>query len=90
MAKGQVNFLIQAFRYRGKANYRDSIFLSYGNESKEIITQFNQDLLDVSYAFVRSASFYSSKRVERDTWSTFVSDIEENTRLSIGTDAIQI
>ena len=27
-----VNFLVQAFRYRGKVNYRDAIYLSYGDE----------------------------------------------------------
>lgn len=90
LERGQVNFLVQAFRYRGKANYRDSIFLSYGDESEDKITKFIHDLYDVSYAFIKSASYYSSKRVERGTWISFVNDISENTRLSIGTDAIQI
>jgi len=88
--KGQVNFLIQAFRYRGKANYRDSIFLSYGDNHEDTIEQFVEDLNDVAFGFLRAASRYCSARVERGTWALFVSDIEDNTRLSIGIDAIEI
>ncbi len=88
--RGQVNYLVQAFRFRGKANYRDSIFLSYGADQEEIIIQFIEDLLNVSRGFIRSAAFYSSKRVERGSWSEFISDIEENSQLSIGTDDIKI
>ena len=88
--RGQVNYLVQAFRFRGKANYRDSIFLSYGADQEEIIIQFIEDLLNVSRGFIRSAAFYSSKRVERGSWSEFISDIEENSRLSIGIDEIKI
>lgn len=86
----QVNYLVQAIRFRGKANYRDSIFLSYGADQEEIIIQFIEDLLNVSRGFIRSAAFYSSKRVERGSWSEFISDIEENTRLSICTNDIKI
>ncbi|MGM7317808.1 hypothetical protein [Idiomarina sp. ST10R2A5] len=88
--KGQVNFLIQAFRYRGKSNYRDSIFLSYGDNNEGTIDQFIEDLNDVAFGFLRAASRYCSKRVERGTWARFVEDIEDNTRLSIGIDAIEI
>jgi uncharacterized protein (UPF0332 family) len=88
--RGQVNYLVQAFRFRGKANYRDSIFLSYGPDQEEIIRQFIEDLLNVSRGFIRSAAYYSSKRVERGAWAEFVSDIEENSRLSISTDEIKI
>lgn len=88
--KGLVNYLTQAFRYRGKANYRDTIFLSYGDNNEDIIEKYIEDLLDVSFYFIRSASFYCSKRVGKDTWGLFVSDIEKNTRLSIDTSAIKI
>lgn len=88
--KGQVNFLIQAFRYRGKANYRDSIFLSYGANNNEAINQFIMDLMNVSIAFIRAASKYSSARVERGTWEIFFSDIQENTRLSFDLEVLKI
>jgi uncharacterized protein (UPF0332 family) len=90
LERGYVNYLVQAFRFRGKANYRDSIFLSYGPDKEEIISQFTTDLRDVSNAFIRSAAIYASKRVERGSWDEFIDDIDENTRLSITTDAIKI
>lgn len=81
--KGQVNFLIQAFRYRGKANYRDSIFLSYGDNNEVTIAQFTQDLYDVAVGFIRAASKYCNKRVEKGSWADFVADISEHSRLSL-------
>ena len=88
--KGHVNYLVQAFRFRGKANYRDSIFLSYGPNQEGTIRQFVEDLLNASRGFIRSAAYYSAKRVERGAWSEFISDIEENSRLSISPDEIKI
>jgi len=83
LAKHGVNYLIQAFRYRGKANYRDSIFLSYGNDNSEKIKVFIQDLNKVSRAFQRMAAYYLSRRVEKDIWPVFIADMEENSRLSV-------
>jgi hypothetical protein len=38
------NFLHVAFRYRGKSNYRDAIFLSYGAQRLEVGRPFIADL----------------------------------------------
>jgi len=83
LAKHGVNFLIQAFRYRGKANYRDSIFLSYGYDNTEKIEAFVEDLQIVSHAFQCMAACYLSRRVERGTWTEFIDDLGKNTRLSL-------
>lgn len=83
LGKKGVNYLIQAFRYRGKANYRDSIFLSYGDDNSKKVEEFLQDLEKVSYAFQRMAAFYVSRRVEKDTWSKFTDDLIENSRISL-------
>lgn len=83
LAKHGVNYLAQAFRYRGKANYRDSIFLSYGRDNSEKIGVFIEDLKKVSYAFQRMAAYYLSRRVEKGTWEMFIADLEENSQLSI-------
>ena len=90
LEKGQVNFLIQAFRYRGKANYRDSIFLSYGDNNGATIEEFVRDLYDVAVGFVRSTSHYCSRRVERGSWTEFVEDIVDNSRLSIDPAVLEI
>lgn len=88
--KTQINFLVQAFRYRGKANYRDAIYLSYGLNREGRVLEFLGDLERVGRAFMRSAAYYSSKRVERGLWDLFVEDIEKNARLSIGTEILKI
>ena len=90
LAKNVVNYLVQAFRYRGKANYRDSIFLSYGYDNSEKIEVFVQDLEKVSHAFQRMAAFYLSMRVERGTWSKFTSDLKENSRLSLSVEYLEV
>ncbi len=90
LRKKGVNFLTQAFRYRGKANYRDSVFLSYGYDQSEQIKMFCQDLEKVSFVFQRMASFYLSKRVEKGTWTQFVDDLEKNSRLSIDTNFFRV
>ena len=81
--KGQVNYLFQSFRYRGKANYRDSIFLSYGNSYEDKMDLFVSDLKDVTAAFIRVASIYCQKRVAKGDWELFIYDLEKNTRLSL-------
>lgn len=83
LAKNGVNYLIQAFRYRGKANYRDSVFLSYGDDNSEKIETFVQDLEKVSRAFQRMAACYLSRRVEKGAWAEFIADLKANSRLSL-------
>jgi len=90
LQRGRVNFLVQAFRYRGKANYRDSLFLSYGDDRSPQIEQFLVDLADVARVFLRMASAYCSKRVERGTWNQFVDDVELNSQLSLAVDVLRV
>jgi len=63
LGTSSVNFLVQSFRFRGKANYRDSIYLSYGEDRTESVKQFLKDLSIVATAFLRMANFYVSRRV---------------------------
>jgi hypothetical protein len=90
LANIKVNFLTQAFRFRGKANYRDSLFLSYGEDRSIRLTGFCQDLYIVAKAFLRMSAFYISRRVERGTWERFVDDLEINSRLSLEADILRI
>lgn len=87
---GLVNFLTQAFRYRGKANYRDSIYLSYGDNNEAEIKVFIEDLENIASKFLRMASVYVSKRVERGTWNEFTDDIEHNSQLTISTNILKV
>lgn len=89
LSRGEVNFLVQAYRYHGKANYRDSLFLSYGDDRSPQIEQFLMDLTKVAIVFLRMASVYCAKRVERSTWGQFVEDIELNSQLSLRVDVLR-
>ena len=85
-----VNFLGQAFRYRGKANYRDSIFLSYGDNHQESINRFTEDLAVVSAAFLRMSARYVRQRVEKSAWLHFVHDMNSNLRITVDLDVVGI
>lgn len=82
LSREKVNFLIQAFRYRGKANYRDSIYLSYGADNSDTVTEFVSDLSLVAAKFVTMACHYVSRRTEKGTWQSFVGDSNANFRFT--------
>lgn len=90
LEKGIVNFLVQAFRYRGKANYRDSVFLSYGNDRSDELKQFVLDLDTVATAFLKMASTYAKARVHKSDWDNFVADLETNLRFEFDTNILKI
>ncbi len=89
LAKNSVNYLTQLIRYRGKANYRDSIFLSYGDDNLEKIERFVRDLEKVSSTFQRMAAFYLFRRIEKGAWSEFITDLNANSRLSLKTQYLE-
>ncbi|TKR33537.1 hypothetical protein FCE95_04380 [Luteimonas gilva] len=86
----QVNFLVEAARYVGKASFRDSIFLSYGESHQSEIDQFLIDLGDVATSFISMACSYCSRRTEQGTWRDFVDDVETNSMLSLGVDVLRV
>ena len=90
LGKNWVNFLTQAIRYRGKANYRDSIFLSYGDDNSQKMKIFLQDLEKVSQAFQRMVACYLSRRVEKNAWREFVADLRAHSRLSLEPQYLEI
>ena len=83
LCTGVVNFCVQAFRYRGKANYRDSIYLSYGPSREAEIRELLCDLAVVGCSFNRMAMNYVSQRVESCSWNSFVTDIDNNSLFSL-------
>ncbi|MCX7085835.1 MAG: hypothetical protein NTY69_09900 [Methylococcales bacterium] len=78
-----VNFLSQAFRYRGKANYRDTIYLSYGDNRTDEIHQFITDLQSVSGAFSLMAAHYLSNRLSDEDWRAFSADANKYVKYSL-------
>lgn len=50
--ESEIGFMHCAFRYRGKANYRDALYLTYGSKDPAHAALFVEDLAFVAEAFV--------------------------------------
>lgn len=81
--KRSIAFLHEASRYRGKANYRDAIYLAYGKSVPKLADGFIDDLVSVLTAFSAMAAGYCSHRMGRDRWGTFMDDLEERRAISL-------
>ena len=74
--KRSIAFLHEASRYRGKANYRDAIYLAYGKSLPKLLEGFIDDLANVLLAFTAMAAAYACVRLGRELWSAFLDDLE--------------
>jgi hypothetical protein len=86
--KRGIAFLHQASRYRGKANYRDAIYLAYGKSVPKLLEGFIDDLAEVLTAFSAMAAAYASMRMGRELWSAFIDDLEAKRSISLSPKAV--
>lgn len=81
--KGQcVSFLHQAIRFRGKANYREALFLAHGPSVKNTIVTFVPDMANVLEAFLAMAGAFAFRRIGSELKESFIDDIEKNRSFS--------
>jgi hypothetical protein len=73
----KVTFLTQAFRYRGKANYRDCVYFN-DNYDDTRVNSFIGDLEVVAQKFMIMASFYLSRRIAGKEWQEFLDNLSED------------
>lgn len=74
-----IGFLHQSFRYRGKANYREALFLAYKKyPSSPDLTKFINDQYIVLMGFLQMAGAYASRKLGKDLWRNFLDDVEIN------------
>jgi len=83
-----IGFLHQAFRYRGKANYREALYLGYGTSVETTLALYIDDLSVVLDAFVTAAGLFCARRLGAAVWSEFVSDIEGHRAFSISPNSL--
>ena len=76
-------FLHQAFRYRGKANYREALFLGYGPNVEPLLSTYLDDLAVVLKAFVAMAGAFSARRIGSPLWNEFVANLEAKRAFSL-------
>ena len=78
-----LGFLHQAFRYRGKANYRDALFLTYEAQVGTVIEGFISDMETVLNAFVIMAGAFCARRVDPGHWQAFLADLNAHLGLAV-------
>lgn len=71
-----VGFVHQAARYRGKANYREALFLAYGSGTETILSGYVEDMHAVLKAFLAMAGAFARRKLGKDLWSEFVADVD--------------
>lgn len=76
-------FLHEASRYRGKANYRDAIYLAYGKAVPSLADGFIYNLTTVLTAFSAMAAGYCYARMGVQKWQEFIDDLENRRAISL-------
>jgi hypothetical protein len=87
-SKRAVSFLHQANRYRGKANYREALFLGYGSNVETLLRTYVDDLATVLAGFISMAGAMASKRLGEQLWTEFVADVEKKRAFSTSPRAV--
>ncbi len=83
-----MSFLHQAIRYRGKANYREALFLGYGRSVNTVLDAFVDDLAAVLRAFLQMSGAFARKRLGQPTWQEFVDDLEAHRAFQVSTKSV--
>lgn len=76
LAGQAISFLHLAFRYRGKANYREALFLAHGSAVEPTIRGFVSDMSLVLEGYLVMAGAFAERRVGKQLWNNFIDDVE--------------
>lgn len=82
LSQRSIGFVHQASRYRGKANYREALFLAYGKSTETILKDFVAEQASVLRAFLAMAGAFSSRKLGKALWDEFVADVDANRAFS--------
>lgn len=88
LSQRTMGFIHQAARYRGKANYREALFLAYGNNTETILKGFVADQATVLRAFLAMAGAFTSRKLGKTLWADFVDDVDANRAFSTSTGSV--
>ncbi len=73
-----MGFVHQASRYRGKANYREALFLAYGQSTETILQGFVADQAIVLRAFLVMSGAFAARKLGKTLWAEFIADVDAN------------
>jgi hypothetical protein len=82
LAQRSIGFVHQASRYRGKANYREALFLAYGKSTETILKDFVAEQAFVLRAFLAMAGAFTSRKLGKSLWDEFLADVDANRAFS--------
>ena len=82
LSRKSIGFVHQASRYRGKANYREALFLAYGPNTETQLFGFIGNLEVVLRDFLAMAGAFASRKLGKTLWSHFVTDVDEKRAFS--------
>lgn len=85
LEKKSVGFLHQAFRYRGKANYREALYMAYGSGAETTLADFIEDLFFVQKAFLAMAGAFAKRKLGDTLWHDFCEDVDAHSAFSLQT-----
>ncbi len=77
-----IGFIHLASRYRGKANYREALFLAYGKTTEATLGSFIEDQAEVLRGFLAMAGAFVSRKLGPALWADFVADVDANRAFS--------
>jgi hypothetical protein len=81
LSKKTCCFLHEAYRYRGKSNYRDVTYLVYTTDMQNQFVTLIFDLDKTLEFFLTMAIYYCSMRLKKETFQQFVDDASKNVLL---------
>lgn len=77
LGKHSLSFLHQAIRFRGKANYREALYLAHGVSVESTISDFIEDMADVLEAFLAMAGAFAFQKIGSELSSDFLEDLDK-------------
>jgi hypothetical protein len=83
LAGRSLGFLHEAFRYRGKANYRDALFLTTEANLATLISGYIPALEGVLRAFLSIAGAFCACRLNAGEWQAFNDDLNGRLGLAV-------
>jgi hypothetical protein len=83
LSKQCISFAHQAIRFRGKANYREAMYLAHGRTVEAVVSDFTGDMADVLEAFTALSGAYCLKRLGASLFNGFLADLDRNRSFTI-------
>ena len=83
LGKQSISFLHQAIRFRGKANYREALYLAHGTQVEIVISGFVSDMANILEGFLAMAGAFAFKCIGNGLRDAFLEDLHSHRSFSL-------